>query len=114
MPHKSCLRNPLIARFFYMAGYIEQFGSGTTRMAEAMAASGLPEPEFREEMGGFSVYMSRNPFTQDTLRAAGLSERQIKAVLFASKEGKITNAAYRDLTGVSRAPAILSARVFPT
>jgi ATP-dependent DNA helicase RecG len=102
MPHKSCLRNPLIARFFYLAGYIEQFGSGTTRMGEAMAAAGLPGPEFREEMGGFSVYLSRNPITEEKLAAAGLNERQIKAVDFVRRHGSITNAQYRELTGAGR------------
>jgi len=56
-------------------------------------------------MGGFSVYLSRNPFTQDTLRAAGLSERQIKAVLFVQKSGRITNAEYRRLCRIGRVTA---------
>jgi predicted HTH transcriptional regulator len=41
------LRDPLIAKVFYLAGYIEQYGSGTVRMVEWMKEAGLPELEER-------------------------------------------------------------------
>jgi len=104
-PHRSHLRNPLIAKAFYLAGMIEQFGSGTMRMAEWMSEAGLPEPEFREEMGGFSVYFEKSAVNEEALRAAGLNERQVKAVLFVRKYGRITNEKYRTLTGVGRVTA---------
>jgi ATP-dependent DNA helicase RecG len=105
-PHKSCLRNPLIAKVFYLAGYIEQFGSGTLRMIDGMRASGLPEPEFREDEGGFSVYLRKGGPSEDELLAAGLNERQVKAVLEVQKTGRITNQGYRRLTGVGRTAAV--------
>jgi predicted HTH transcriptional regulator/tetratricopeptide (TPR) repeat protein len=40
-------RNPLIARIFYLYGYVEQAGTGISRMKGAMIARGLPEPEFK-------------------------------------------------------------------
>ena len=40
-------RNPLIARVFYLYGYVEQAGTGINRMREAMLATGLPAPEFK-------------------------------------------------------------------
>jgi len=44
---------------FYLAGFIEEMGSGIGRIMEAMKSAGLPEPEFKEEMGGFSVISGR-------------------------------------------------------
>jgi len=104
-PHQSCLRNPLIARVFYLAGYIEQYGSGTVRMVEWMKDAGLPEPEYKEEMGGFSVYFYKDICTEENLRRMGLNERQIKAVIYVKEKGKITNKEYQELTEVSRITA---------
>ena len=109
-PHRSFLRNPLVGRAFYLAGLVEQFGSGTLRMVEAMTAAGLPEPEFREEMGGFSVYLYRDRYTEETLRPFKLSERQLKAALHAKEHGRITNREYQVLNGVSNKTAYLELR----
>jgi ATP-dependent DNA helicase RecG len=101
-PHKSYLKNPLIANVFYLAGYIEQFGSGTIRMVEWMKEKGLPEPEYREEMGGFSVYFYKDIYTEEYLKKLGLNERQIKAVIYVKKKGNINLSAYKNLVeGVS-------------
>jgi len=78
-PHQSYLRNPLVAKVFYLAGYIEQYGSGTVRMVEWMKEAGLPEPEYKEELGGFSVYFCKDVYTEENLRKMELNERQIKA-----------------------------------
>ena len=44
-PHPSRPWNPLIARTFYRRGVIEEWGSGTLRMAELVSDAGLPIPE---------------------------------------------------------------------
>jgi len=106
-PHQSCLRNPLIAKVFYLAGYIEQYGSGTVRMVEWMKEAGLPEPEYKEEMGGFSVYFYKDIYTEENLRKMGLNERQIKAVMYVKEKGKITNKEYQGVNGVSNKTAYL-------
>jgi ATP-dependent DNA helicase RecG len=99
-PHSSFLRNPLIAKVFYLAGYIEQYGSGTMRMVEWMKQAGLPEPEYKEEMRGFSVYFYKDIYTEENLRKMGLNERQIKVIMFVKEKGKITNREYREVTGL--------------
>lgn len=99
--HSSVFRNPLIARVFYLAGYIEQYGSGTVRMIQWMKEAGLPEPEYKEEMGGFSVYFRKDIYTEENLRKMGLNERQINAVMYVKEKGKITNKEYREMTGLS-------------
>ena len=104
-PHQSCLRNPLIAKVFYLAGYIEQYGSGTIRMVEWMKEAGLPEPEYKEEMGGFSVYFYKDIYTEENLRKMGLNDRQIKAVMYVKEKGRITNKEYQEIAKVSKPTA---------
>jgi len=101
-PHKSRLRNSLIARVFYLAGIIEQFGSGTVQMTRWMKEAGLPEPEFKEELGGFSVYLYKDVYTEETLRRMGLNGRQVRAVLYVKEKGRISSKEYQELTQVSR------------
>jgi ATP-dependent DNA helicase RecG len=108
--HPSVLRNCLIARAFYSAGLIEQWGTGTTRILEWCREAELPEPEFREEAAGFRVVFLKDPFTPERLRAMGLNERQVKAVRYAKEHGRITNREYRLVTGVSDEGARLDLR----
>lgn len=96
-PHNSVFRNPQIAKVFYLAGFIEQYGSGTVRMLEWLKEEGLPEPEYKEEMGGFSVYFYKDIYTEDNLRKMGLNDRQVKAVMYVKERGKITNKEYQQL-----------------
>ena len=92
--HPSKTRNPLIANIFYRAGLIEKFGSGIDRIINACKKETIPEPEFSEECGGFSVKF-RKAFAE-------LNERQNKALLYIKEKGTITNSEYQELTGTSR------------
>jgi len=100
-PHQSFLRNPLIAKAFYLSGYIEQYGSGTVRIIEWLKEAGQPEPEYKEEFGGFSVYFYMDVYTEENLRGMGLNDRQIKAVLYVKDKGKITNKEYQEVCNIS-------------
>jgi ATP-dependent DNA helicase RecG len=51
--HRSKPRNPLIADVCFKAGYIDSWGRGTIKIIEACAEAGLPEPDLKEEQGGF-------------------------------------------------------------
>lgn len=104
-PHQSFLRNTLIAKACYLAGYIEQYGSGTVRMTEWMKDGGLPEPEFKEELAGFSVYFYKDIYTEQNLLKVGLNERQIKAVIYIKEKGKITNKEYQELVDATKKTA---------
>jgi ATP-dependent DNA helicase RecG len=104
-PHKSRLRNPQIAKAFYLAGLIEQYGSGTVRMIEWMKEAGLPEPEYKEEQGGFSVYFYKDIYTEENLRKMGLNDRQIRAVKYVKEKGQITNKEYKTAFNVSKPTA---------
>ena len=100
--HSSYPRNPLIANAFYLAGFIEKWGSGTKRIVDLCKGQGLPEPEYKEEHGGFSVYFYKDIYIEENLRKMGLNERQIKAIKYVKEKGRITNIEYQKLTGVSR------------
>jgi ATP-dependent DNA helicase RecG len=54
-PHNSYQRNELIAHVFYKRGWIEKWGTGTTRMVEYCRKNSTPEPEFSEDSCGFTV-----------------------------------------------------------
>ena len=100
--HPSKLRNKLLAMVFYYAGLIERWGTGTVRMAEICRNWGFPEPEFKEKSGGFSVIFWKDIYNEEFLEKMGLNERQIRAVLYAKKRGKITNREYQEINNCSR------------
>ena len=95
-------RNKLLADVFYKAGLIEAWGRGTIKIIKECKKAGLPEPEFKEEFGGFSVYFYKDIFTEENLGEMGLNERQIKAVLYIKEKGKITNKEYQEITGIKK------------
>ena len=92
--HPSKTRNPLIASIFYRAGFIEKFGSGIDRIMNACRKEVIPQPEFIEECGGFSVKFKKE-FVQ-------LNERQNKALLAIKEKGLISNSEYQEITGATR------------
>ncbi len=105
--HRSVIRNKLIAQAFYDTGYIERYGSGTTRIIELCRENGLPEPEFRESGMWFGIVFRKDIYNEEYLRSLGLNERQIKAVLYVKEKGRITNREYRALGEVSNKTAYL-------
>ena len=54
-PHESRPWNPLIARTFYRRGVIEEWGSGTLKIAELTSSAGLPVPEIEDDGGAVTV-----------------------------------------------------------
>jgi len=68
---------------------------------EKCLEQGLPEPDFEEEYGVMKVVFYKDKFTEENLEKMGISERQIKAVMYVKEKGKITNKEYRELTGLS-------------
>jgi len=109
-PHRSHPRNPLLAQVFYYASIVERWGSGTTRMAQLCRAQSLPEPEFATTSHTFTVTFRKDPYTLERLRQLGLNDRQIQAIQFARESGRLSNAGYRTLTGVSDEKALQELR----
>jgi len=103
--HRSKPRNPLIADVCFKGGYIESWGRGTIKILEACCEADLPEPDLKEEQGGFLSKIYKDRFTEDQLKKIGLNERQIEAVMYTKKYGKINNSIYQKITNVSKATA---------
>lgn len=95
--HPSKPRNELLADIFFKAGLIEAWGRGTIKITDECLKQGLPEPDFKEEFGGFSVYFYKDIYTEECLRKMELNERQIKAVMYVKEKGKITISEFRKI-----------------
>lgn len=59
-PHRSVLRNPLIAKAFFLNGAIESWSRGTLKILELCRNAGLPEPEYAENSGGVEVTLRKS------------------------------------------------------
>jgi len=105
MPHSSDPPNPFIARPLYLAHYIENIGTGTVDVIQLCRESHLPVPKFEQRGGQFVVTLWRDRFTPDLLQPLGLSDRQKSGVALTKKAGRITNAEYQKLAGVTRKTA---------
>ncbi|QPM69086.1 ATP-binding protein [Atribacter laminatus] len=100
--HSSYPRNELLADVFFKTGLIEAWGRGTIKIIDECKKAGLPEPEYKEEFGGFAVYFYKNIHTEENLRKLGLNERQIRAINHIKEKGRITNKDYQSLNNCSR------------
>jgi ATP-dependent DNA helicase RecG len=103
--HSSHPRNPILAEACFKGGYIDSWGSGIMKIINSCQAVGLPTPDLKEKEGGFIVTLFKDKFTEEQLQKLGLNERQIKAVLFVNKKGKITNGEYQTLNEVKKSVA---------
>ncbi len=91
VPHESRPWNPLIARTFYRRGIIEEWGSGTLKMADMASRAGLPVPEIDDEGGAVTVRFRHSqcvprPITRDVSDPEGRRET-ILALLDGAEEG---------------------------
>ncbi|QHW00257.1 ATP-binding protein [Spirosoma endbachense] len=101
-PHSSRRRNPTLAMAMFRGGLVETWGRGTLKMIAECRAWGLPDPLFEDKQGGFWVTFFADRYQEVLLRQAGLNERQMKGVLYAKQQGRITNADYQRLNDCSR------------
>lgn len=100
--HDSIPRNPKIAAAFFVAGLIEQWGTGTIRMAAALKEAGHSPPKFDAGTAGrFRVILREGPTIKARLQEMGLNNRQLQLIAYVREHGKITNRACRQLTGLS-------------
>ena len=110
--HPSVPANPLIAESLYLARYIEKAGSGTQRMIELCREAGLPELDFAIRAGSFVITLWRDWLTDAVLAGFQPNDRQLQAIRHAKFAGRISNAQYRELTGVSESTALRQLRQF--
>ncbi|MBN1106137.1 MAG: DUF4062 domain-containing protein [Deltaproteobacteria bacterium] len=104
-PHGSIPRNHRLCEALFLARYIEKYGTGTLMMIRETAAHSLPEPDFAQRGGEFTIALWRDWLTDEVLARLGLNDRQIRALAQVKKTGRIANQEYQEVTGVSRATA---------
>jgi ATP-dependent DNA helicase RecG len=103
--HASKPYNPDIANTLFRSGYIESWGRGIEKMMNYCKEAGIPEPNYSFEGSDFLVEFRKDIYHKEYLTELGLNERQIKAVLFAKENVKITNSDYLELNKVSKRTA---------
>jgi ATP-dependent DNA helicase RecG len=104
--HSSRPRNPIIADVSFKGGYIDAWGRGTIKILDTCKLANLPEPEMREQDGGFIIILFKDNLTQELLLKQGLNDRQVKSVLFVKEKGRITNSEYQSLNETSDRTAL--------
>jgi len=104
-PHSSYPRNPILAEACFRGGYIDSWGSGIIKIIDSCKMAGLPTPMIEEDGGGIIVRLFKDKFSIEELKKIGLSERQIKAVLYVKEKGKITNKEYQEINAVAKPTA---------
>lgn len=100
--HLSIPKNPLLAEIFYYAGYIESWGQGTIKILDICQKAGLPEPDFSNDEGMFTVTFYKNYLSKENLKKIGLNERQINAVQYLLLNDSISNEKYQEINKVSK------------
>jgi ATP-dependent DNA helicase RecG len=103
--HSSIPYNPDIANAFFRAGFVESWGRGTIKIIEQCKEHGLPKPEFENRGKDFWVIFRKDIYTEISLKKLGINERQIKAVLYAKENNRISNKEYQSINNVSKRTA---------
>ena len=87
--HDSLPWNPLIASTFFRRGIIEEWGSGTLKMAELTIRSGLPPPEIEDEGGCVTVRFRHSKIVPKRRKQteSGELSREILAMINNAKNG---------------------------
>ena len=103
--HESKPFNPLIARQFFNVKLIEEWGTGTNEMVEECVKWGIPEPEFEQTPTSLIVVFRKDILCPEYLEKLELNERQLFAIEYVKKHGKITNKEHREQFGITRVTA---------
>lgn len=104
-PHGSIARNHRMCEALFLARYIEKYGTGTLMMIRESLAHALPEPDFTQRGGEFTITLWRDWLTDKVLAGSNLNERQLKAIACLKSKSRITNFEYQQITGAARKTA---------
>ena len=95
-PHGSVPRNSRICEAFFLARCIEKCGTGTLMMIRESLAHALPEPDFAQRGGEFTIALWRDWLTAEVLAGYNLTDRQLQAIDIVKAQGRITNRELRE------------------
>lgn len=114
--HQS--RNPRLVRALVDLGFMRDQGEGIPRLFAEMEGLFLPEPELESADGSFRLTLRNSPTLTDAdqafVRSLGpeeLSDLEFRALLEASRQGRVDNARMREIAGLDtlRASKLLGA-----
>jgi ATP-dependent DNA helicase RecG len=66
----------------------------------------IPTPQFSCKGNDFWTIFRKDIYNKEDLTKLGLSERQIKAVLYVKEKGKITNGEYQEINEIGKSVTI--------
>ncbi len=103
--YEQFTRNPHIVRFLEDYGYVERRGLGIDEMIASMERAGLAPPHFDDRQTSFwvTLYNGKTGFDPASL---GLNERQLRALDYLRKQGRISNREYQGLNEVAERTAL--------
>ncbi|MDX9920287.1 MAG: ATP-binding protein [Paludibacter sp.] len=104
--HSSQPRNPDIATTFFRSGYVESWGRGMDKMRNLCLEAKIPLPQLSCKGNDFWTVFRKDIYNKEDLSKLGLSDRQIKAVLYVKEHGKITNKEYQEINGIGKSVTI--------
>ncbi len=104
--HASRPYNPDIANALFRSGFIESWGRGTIKIINECKKAGIPEPIFTYDSSDISVEFRKDFYNEKHLQSLDLNERQVKAVLFVKKKGRITNKEYQEINNTTDRTAL--------
>jgi len=103
--HSSRPYNPDIANAFFRSGYVESWGRGIEIMTEQCSNAKLPPPTITNDGSDFWIVFRKDIYNAVDLGSLGLTDRQIKAVLYVKEKGRITNSEYQKINDISKRTA---------
>jgi predicted HTH transcriptional regulator len=104
-PHGSIARNARLCEVLFLARYVEKYGTGTLMMIRESLAHNLPEPDFAQRGGEFTIALWRDWLTATVITQLNLNDRQRQAVLIAKKKERLSNLDYQKAFSVSKPTA---------
>lgn len=104
-PHGSVARNHRLCEALFLAQYIEKYGTGTLMMIRESLAHDLPEPQFAQRGGEFTLTLWRDWLTDQVLGTYNLNDRQVKGMAYLKARGRISNPEYQQLTAATQKTA---------
>jgi ATP-dependent DNA helicase RecG len=105
--HGSIARNPRICEALFLTDYIEKYGTGTLMMIRESLAHAVPEPDFAQRGGEFTIAVWRDWVTEKVLAGYNLNDRKQRAIQFLKAHGSITNSQYQREFSVAKRTASL-------
>ncbi len=102
--HESIPRNPLIAKCFFLAGFIEQWGSGTNKIMEWCVNHNLPEPVFEETARSFVLTLRKYSVSEEFI--SELNDRQRAIIEYLNEHSEINRGRCMELLNVSKNTAL--------